>query len=468
MEDFLMLKCSMHVASITFVRGARRVTGSNFLVEAHDGEKTTRIVIDCGLTQGTHACDTLNTEPFSYDPALIDALFLTHAHADHLGLIPKFVKHGGACPIYTTEASLALAPIMLEDTAGLIMREAEKCGTPAPYARTDIVPALDRMKALAYEHPLTIAPGITATLYNAGHILGSATVLLDLFGTRVLFTGDLGRVPAIIVPDRVPPPPPVDYLITESVYGNRVHEDAAASEKVLKEAVVTVVKEKGTLLIPSFSLERTQIILAALDRFVADGTIPAVPVYMDSPLAAKVTDVYRAHPTYLRDDVRTKLESGDDPFAFPSLTVVGTPEDSADVDGADSPKVIIAGAGMSHGGRIRQHEAAYLPRTSTTLLLVGYQVPGSLGRRLKDGATSVVIDGESVEVKAKVIATGGFSAHADRDDLVKFAEDVKPREAFVVLGEMEAASFLAQRLSGFLSIKTIVPQEGERYELDIK
>lgn len=426
--------------SVTFVRGARSVTGSNFLIEAKAGESTTRILVDCGLTQGERFCDPANNEKFSYDPSSIDALFVTHAHADHIGLVPRLVKAGFKNPIYATAPTVALAPVMLADTASLLTAEAKKCNEAPPYEMEDVDSAVALMKPTEYERPITIGP-ITATLYNAGHILGSATVMIEAFGTRILFTGDLGRTPAIIVPDRVVPPAPLDYLVTESVYGDRVHESAGEAQAILRKAIKRTTERKGTLLIPSFSLERTQILLADLANC-------SIPVFMDSPLAEKVTTVYQRFPQYLR----RPLPPAPDNLRDENIT----------------PKIIVAGAGMSTGGRIRAHERRYLPDKNSTLLIVGYQVPGSLGRRIQDGAHKVQIDGAWVTVRAKVMSTGGYSAHADRDDLLKFAEDVKPREAFVVLGEMSASTFLAQRLSGFLGIKATIPQQGERYELEIK
>ncbi|MES2014578.1 MAG: MBL fold metallo-hydrolase [Patescibacteria group bacterium] len=446
--------------SITFARGARRVTGSNFLIEAKDGDKVTRLLVDCGLAQGERFCESVNKEKFSYDPASIDAIFFTHAHADHIGLFPKLVKEGFKGRAFATAPTKDLMPIMLEDSLKIISAEAVRCGDQPPYTGEDVIRATGMVDAAIYGTPIELAPGITATFNNAGHILGSATVTFDMFGTRVLFTGDLGRVPAILVPDRVVPTD-VEYAVMESVYGNRVHGSIKDSEAILLSAVQGVVADKGTLLIPAFSLERTQIILEMLDRAISKGVIPAIPVFMDSPLAAKVTAVYRKYPEYLRDDVRARLTGGDDPFSFATLKISTNPEESDAIDRVPGPKVIIAGAGMSHGGRIRKHEATYLPQRSTTLLLVGYQVPGGLGRRLQDGAKSVDIDGARVAVRAKVLSTDGFSAHADRDDLMNFVEELKPKKVFVVLGETESATFLAQRIAGFLDIPVTVPREGE-------
>lgn len=451
--------------SVTFAGGARSVTGSQFLLEVVRGGTTTRILIDCGLQQGVKFCESGNSDTFSYDPKSLDAVFFTHAHADHIGLFPKLVKDGFHGPAYATPPTAELMPLMLEDAVSLITKEAKECGKEAPYTKEDVVNATARLVPLPYKKSISITEGISVRLYNAGHILGSATVLLDVYGTRLLFTGDLGRDPSILLPEAEIPEGPIDYLFTESVYGNRVHEEVSVSEKVLQRELVRVTKEKGTLLIPSFSLERTQIILAAIDRMVSEKSIEPIPVFLDSPLATRVTEVYRNNISYLKPELQARSEKGDDPFSFPELRVTYTPEDSKQIDEIPNPKVIIAGAGMSHGGRIRNHERTYLPDPKSSLLLVGYQVPGSLGRRLQDGARKVMVDGKTVKVRAKVSKTGGFSAHADRDDLVSFAEKVKPKKVFVVLGEMESASFLAQRISGFLGIETYIPQKGEKIEL---
>lgn len=448
----------------TFARGARRVTGSNFLFEIGEGEDLVRVLVDCGLTQGERFCELTNSEPFSYNPKDIDAVFFTHAHADHIGLFPRLVKEGFKGKAYATQPTKELMPIMLEDSVQLIAAEAKKCNDEPPYDTTDVERAVRMVEAIPYEESVTVANGVVVTLYNAGHILGSAIVALDIDGRRIVLTGDLGRRPAALVPDHEFPKD-TEILITESVYGNRVHGSLEESTEALLDAVRGSVSRNGTLLIPAFSLERTQIILSILDSAIASGSIPEIPVFMDSPLAAKVTEVYRRHPNFLREEVRARVAQGDDPFSFPSLRMTVSPSESRAISGVSGAKIIIAGAGMSHGGRIRRHEAEYLPQKNTTMLLVGYQVPGSLGRRIMDGAKEVDIDGQKIKVRAKVLKVGGFSAHADRNDLVHFAEVVNPKRVFVVLGETEAATFLAQRISGFYDVDVDVPREGETYEL---
>ena len=453
--------------SITFARGARRVTGSNFLITIA-GNTTTRLLIDCGLSQGggttESLCESPNAEPFIYDPKTIDALFFTHAHAEHIGLYPKLVNAGFNGRVYATHPTAALMPVMLEDSASLIAKDAERCHQAPLYTLNDIEPAVSHVKTVSYHEAISVADGITATFYNAGHIVGSALIVFDIHGIRVLFTGDLGSTPAILVPDREVPEH-VDYLVTESVYGNRAHGDKSISDAMLAEAVRRTVKNTGVLLIPAFSLERTQIILSSLETMMKARTIPDVAVYMDSPLADKVTHIYRDNPEYLRDDIKIMLAKGDDPFSFRTLKVTVNKEASSAIDHAPTPKVIIAGAGMSHGGRIRHHEERYLGDPTTTVLLVGYQVAGSLGRRIRDGARVVEINHKKVRVRANVEVVDGYSAHADRDDLLQFAEAIKPKKAFVVLGETEASTFLAQRISGFLGIPAHVPREGETVDL---
>ncbi len=449
--------------SVTFARGARRVTGSNFLVEAKEGGTTTRILIDCGLAQGERFSESVNAEKFSYDPASVDAIFFTHAHADHIGLFPKLVKDGFRGTEYATAPTRALLAQMLEDSLHIAADEARRNHDAPPYSAEDVAHAVSLMRELPYHETVRVGSALSVTLYNAGHIIGSASAAIDAFGTRLLFTGDLGRSPAVIVPDREYPEK-VDYLFMESVYGDRVHEPIAESVDMLRSVVEDTRRSGGVLLIPAFSLERTQIILSNLDQMFSKGGKP-MPVFLDSPLAAKVTAVYEQYPEFLREDIRARMQKGDDPFSFPTLRVTKNVSESHEADQAPAPKIIIAGSGMSHGGRIMAHEARYLPERSTTILLTGYQAAGSLGRRIQDGAKEVTINGASVSVRAAVKTLGGFSAHADRDDLMSYVEAVKPKKVFVILGETQSSAFIAQRIQGFLGIPTDVPREGETLSL---
>jgi len=454
----------MNTLTVTFARGARRVTGSNFLIEAKSDTATTRILVDCGLAQGERYCESVNKQKFSYDPATVEAIFFTHAHEDHIGLFPKLVKEGFKGDAYATAPTKALMPIMLQDSGHIIADEAKRCGDEAPYSPEDTERAVGMVNELEYGKTLAVGKNVAVTLYNAGHIIGSASVLIEAFGKRLVFTGDLGRVPAVLVPEREVPQN-IDYLFMESVYGNRVHESIEESVDLLHASVQETRRKNGVLLIPAFSLERTQIILSALDTMFTKDSALAMPVFLDSPLATKVTKVYERYPEFIREEIRVKMKNGDDPFSFASLRITENVEESKTIERVANPKIIIAGAGMSHGGRIRTHEAHYLGATSTTLLISGYQVAGSLGRRLQDGATKINIDGSSISVRAQVKSLDGFSAHADRNDLLEYVEAMNPKEVFTILGETASATFLAQRIQGFLDIPVSVPREGESVEL---
>lgn len=447
----------MSTAHIGFFGGVGSVTGSNFLVEA-DG---TRILVDCGLVQGDRFARAENAEEFGYDPASVAALVVTHAHADHIGRIPKLVRDGFAGTIYSTAPTKDLAEVMFEDAYKIMRIEAEARGEPLLYDRSDIERARSVWEGIEYRTDVSLPAGITLRLFNAGHILGSAFVELSRNERSIVFTGDIGNVPQPLL-DPPDIPRGYRYLIMESVYGNRAHEEVDERSSLLLGYIQDTIDQRGTLIIPAFSLERTQSMLFEINNFVESGQIPPVATFLDSPLAIAVTGIYRKHTAYLKRAVREQLAAGDDIFDFPKLSFTRSVEESGEIASTPGPKIIIAGSGMSHGGRIRMHERRYLDDERTTLLLVGYQTAGSIGRTLQDGARQVTIDGERVRVRARIATIQGYSGHADRDGLVDFvaAGGGDAEQIFVTMGEEQASLFLVQRLRDYLDAPAVMPQKG--------
>jgi metallo-beta-lactamase family protein len=314
-----------------------------------------------------------------------------------------------------------------------------------------------------------LADDVVAEFTNAGHILGSAMVQFTRFGKKVVFTGDIGNVPQPLL-DAPEVPEKYDYMVMESVYGDRVHEEVEERAALLKHYIDETIKKEGTLIIPAFSLERTQGILFEINNMVEAGEIPPIKTYLDSPLAIRVTDVYQHSVKHLKEDIQLQIESGDDIFAFEGLSFTETMKESAQIARFGGPKIIIAGSGMSHGGRIRSHEKQFLGDPKTTLLLVGYQTVGSIGRLLQDGAKHVYIDKQKVNVKAKVVTIRGFSGHADRNQLIDLvyggAKDYQPKQVFVTMGEERASLFLTQRLRDYLGVNAIAPEANAEVEID--
>ena len=451
------------MSHISFHGGVGNVTGANFLLDTGD----TKILVDCGLIQGDRFAMTANCDTFSYDPASVAVLLVTHAHADHIGRIPKLVRDGFAGTIYSTPPTRDLANVMLRDAYKVMLYESERYGTPRCFEEADIDAALRNWKTFPYHHDFELPSGISARFTDAGHILGSAMITLTRNGKKFLFTGDIGNIPQPLLN-----PPEVvedyDYLLMESVYGDRTHEEVKERSSLLQMYIEDTIKKQGTLIIPAFSLERTQGMLYEINNFFESGAIKPIPVFLDSPLAISVTEIYTKYTEYLKNEVQEQIKSGDDIFDFPKLSFTRTMKDSREIDEVKGAKIIIAGSGMSHGGRILEHEKRYLEDPKTTLLLVGYQAVGSLGRLLNDGAKKIRILETDVKVKAKVARIRGYSGHADRDQLLEFVgggcDQVK--QAFVCMGEERSALFLVQRLRDYLGINAIAPTQDDRIEID--
>ncbi len=308
---------------------------------------------------------------------------------------------------------------------------------------------------------------ITVHFLDAGHILGSALVKFTRGGRTLMFTGDLGNTPQPLLND-TESPEGANYIVMESVYGDRVHEGRDGRKERLRQAIEDTRERGGVLLIPSFSIERTQILLYELNEMVESGSMIPLPIYLDAPLADKVTQVFRTYTKILNPEARRHFEAGDDPFTFKGLTIVAHTGDSRTLHAKPDPKIIIAGAGMSVGGRIRSHEKEYLGKDTTTVLFVGYQAPGSLGRRLYDGEKKVRIDAEWIQVRAKIDMLTGYSGHADRDQLLGFIESAGKslEKVFITMGEPKASLFLAQRAKDFLDVVAVVPEKDETVEIN--
>lgn len=460
------MKNIMAKAAISFHGGVGSVTGANFLFEV-DNKK---FLIDCGLIQGSREADALNREPFPYDPKEIDVLFITHAHMDHIGRVPKLVRDGFNGDIYATPVTKEIASIMFRDALSIMSMESKQKNIEPLYDSGDVDKALSLWKDIPYHESRQVGP-VSVYLKDAGHILGSAMVEFtyesDQGKKKVVFTGDLGNSPSLLLRD-TEKIEDADYLVMESVYGNRNHENKEERENLFRDIIKETVERGGTVVIPAFSLERTQMMLYMLNNLIEDNVIPKVPVFLDSPLAIKVTDIYSKVQKHFKDEVKQEIKGGDDIFDFPGLRATMRREESATIRKVEGPKIVIAGSGMSEGGRIAYHEVDYLPDSKNTLLLVGYQGVGTLGRKLLDGLKKLTIHRKDIKVRAQVEQILGFSSHKDMDNLIEFVEDTKKtlKKVFVVMGEQKASLFLAQRLRDYVEVDARVPERGERVELE--
>ena len=449
------------LAKITFCGGTGSVTGSNFLLEA-DGKK---ILIDCGLTQGTKLADDINWDSFPYKAKEIDILFITHAHVDHAGRIPKLIHEGFRGKIYSTKPTKSLAPLMLEDTADILSKN-QDLGLDRVYTPENVKLALSLWEGFEYHEEIKITENLKASFYNAGHILGSAMTQFIYNGKKILFTGDLGNSPSPLLPD-TEKITDADYLVMESVYGDRNHESRGDRRQFLEEAIEDNYKRKGTLVIPTFSLERSQELLFELNNLVEEKRIPIMPIFLDSPLAIRLTEVFKQYKSYFNDTAQKAMHHDKYLFDFPGLHNTLKSEESKMIKDVPNPKIVIAGSGMSTGGRIVHHERHYLPDPNNTLLLTGYQAVGTPGRLIQEGVKTVRITGEDVVVRAHVVTITGYSGHKDSDELLNFVENMqeKIKKVFVVMGEPKSSMFLVQKLRDNLGIDAYAPEQDSSVNL---
>ncbi len=451
-------------ASITFHGGAGSVTGANFLLEV-GGKK---ILVDCGLIQGSKVAEDQNRQAFNYDPASIDYLFVTHAHLDHIGRIPKLVRDGFKGKIYSTPPTRDISELSLIDSLGVLEKEARGSGQPPIYAEADVEKAMRLWTTLPYHKPLDLGDDLSVQFYDAGHILGSAIVEFTVGGKKIVFTGDLGNSPSLLLPDS-DVITDADYLVLESVYGDRNHESKASSREQLEDLIEETMKAGGTLMIPAFSIERTQELIYEIEKMMEAGRVPPVPVYLDSPLAIKVTDIYKKHVKYFNQTALAEDALRDGLFHFPQLIRSLSTEESKAIAEAESKKIVIAGSGMSNGGRILHHEKRYLSDPNSALLLAGYQAAGSLGRQLEGGARRVRILGADIEVRARVHSVSGYSGHKGSDDLLEFVAQTADtlKGVFVAMGEPKASLYLVQKIRDYLGLSARAPELGERVEIEL-
>ncbi len=450
---------------ILFCGAAGEVTGSCTKVDIHD----TTVLIDCGLFQGKYYSEEKNFYQFPFHPHEVDAVILTHAHLDHCGRLPKLVNQGFVGKIYATDATRDLTALILLDSAGIMVDEAERDNHPPLFTEEDVLHTMERFTPLPYDREIKIAPDVTCTLHNAGHVLGSSFIELKGDGKSIIFSGDMGNYPVPLLP-HPEDLPSANALVMESTYGNRAHGDYAQGKVILEQAIRDTIHDRGVLLIPAFSLERTQELLTMIDEALGANRITEISAYLDGPLGIKINRVYEKYHDAFNKEVQTEMTKEDDHsvLTFPHLTLTETSEQSKMINEVDPPKLIIAGSGMMHGGRILHHLKRYLPFENTRLLIVGHQVEGSVGRELLDNARVVTIHGEKIEVNAKIIATHAFSSHMDQEQLLTWVKSMPkpPKVIFLNHGDVEARTTLAELIQKTVDITVYQPKLNDGYTIE--
>jgi metallo-beta-lactamase family protein len=465
---------------LQFWGAAQTVTGSMHLLKVNGYH----VLLDCGIYHGHRKEAFERNNNFPFDPTEIDALIVSHAHIDHTGNIPTLVKHGYRGPIWATSATRDLCVIMLRDSAHIQesdveyvnkrrLKQGKKLFEPL-YTQAHVLEALPLFQSVEYDRPFTPLPGVQVSYRDAGHILGSASVTLDVDDhgqrKRLVFSGDVGRKNLPILRD----PQPVegaDFIIMESTYGGRTHESPGEARAALKQAVLDTYDKKGKVIIPAFALGRTQELVYALHELTNSKEIPPIRVYVDSPLAVNATEVFRLHPEVYDQEMKDfiTLTNNRDPFGFGGMTYISDVEESKALNRLDHPAIIISASGMCESGRVLHHLKNNISDERNTILFVGYQAENTLGRKILDGQPIVPIFGEEYQVRAKVIKINGYSAHADHNGLLHWLqmaqEQGNPQQLFLVHGEMENMTILAEaaRQQGVPTVYT--PARGQAFAL---
>ena len=454
---------------IQFLGAAQTVTGSCYMIEACGK----RFCVDCGMHQGNKAIEARNRNTEIYRAKNVDFVLLTHAHIDHSGLLPALVKHGFTGWIYCTKATGELIALMLEDSAHIQEMEAEfeakkyarrglKNPPEAIYTILDAQGTAKQVRTVDLHQSIEPAPGIRATFYEAGHILGSAAIRLEITEdgktTSIIFPGDIGRPQALIVRDPETPPQ-ADYVFMESTYGDRDHKDSSTSLDELADAISYSYSHGGKVIIPAFAVERTQEVLYCLHELNHRGKLPDMPIFVDSPLAIRATEVFRHHRELLDDDALALLNKGDDPFELPNLHYTLSREESEAINAYNNPAIVISASGMCNAGRIKHHLKHNVWRPGASIVFVGYQGVGTPGRSLVEGCKKITLFGEDMEVRAKIYSINSFSAHAGQTQLLDWLSPLAASNPRVVIvhGEEKAQQILSGLIKQRFGLETIIP-----------
>lgn len=452
---------------VTCYGGAQEVTGSNFMLEFME----VKMLVDCGLPQGqdSHHKEWIS---FDYNPGEVDFLLVTHAHMDHIGRIPFLVNQGFRGKIFSTKATKEMAAYALNDALHIITKDLNKGKIDhLPYTEHDIEIAMSNWNTIGYRESVLLDKNVSVKFYNSAHVLGSAFIQFNCMyndfkksSQKVLFTGDMGSNSLLLQDPDIPTDS--DIVFMETVYGSRLHENIEQRNKKLYDAIKTEIDRKGTLVIPAFSIERTQEILAEINDFVEKHELPVIPVYLDSPLSIDMTKIFRKHKELMSEKIQEQIRGGDDIFKFPGLHMTDSKEESMAISKVQGPKVIIAGSGMVAGGRVVHHVRNYLESDRNTILLAGYQAAGTYGRLLTEGKKEIVYYGELMQVRANIMQLSGYSAHRDQNSLLEFVDQVKGscKSLNLILGDDESLMTFKRVLYEKRNIKAHVCVAGEVLE----